>query len=319
MSLGLSHSFLRSPPLKKHRADQAVKAVLLDQYRTIRDARRRFLMHPYDRVDALHDLRVGVRATRSILREMRRVFDAKKIQSQLQWWRTFSQMTSTVRDLDVTLAALKAIDDEPIVRLSGGSKWFVEALETEVDSHQQHLEAALCSLPMKHFLRRWEQFLRDDSSSKSKLSWAQKDIRTVAGTLILKAHDRLMAAARAITEDTAPDGLHDLRKKAKRLRYLLAGFGRYFPAKKISPLITSLKDFQDYLGQYQDGQVLRQRLISMSHDEDQSMPEEAIHAFKAIVTWLDQKEITRRGQFEDQFMVLLHAAPRRRYRALMDR
>ena len=316
ISLGFSYSRFWSSLLKKHRADQAVKAVLLDHYRSIREARRRFLIHPYDRVEALHDLRVGVRATRSILREMRRVFGRHKIQSELQWWATFARMTSEVRDLDVTLATLQQLDDEPLIKAAGGTRWFVEALQIKADSTRQFLEGELRSVPMKYFLRHWGQFLRDDSSSEAKLRWARKDILIVAGTLILKSHQRFMAAARAIQKDTPPEGLHDLRKKAKKLRYLMAGFGSYFSSKKVSSFIKGLKGFQDYLGKYQDGQVLRQRLATLSTDPDQPMPIEAQEVLKVINAWSLKKEDILRGQFQDQFMALVKAAPRHRYRAL---
>ncbi len=288
----------------------------MDHYRSIREARRRFLIHPYDRVEALHDLRVGVRATRSILREMRRVLGRHKIQSQLQWWATFARMTSEVRDLDVILATFQGLDEEPVIKVAGGTRWFVEALQIKADSTRHSLEGELRSRPMKHFLRHWGRFLRDNSSLKSKLRWAQKDIRMVAGTLILKSHQRFIEAARAIKEDTAPEGLHDLRKKAKKLRYLMAGFGHYFSSKKISRLIRGLKGFQDYLGKYQDCQVLQQRLATLSTDPDQTMPVEAQEALRAMNVWILQKEHILRGQFQEQFTALVHATPQHRYRAI---
>ena len=70
-----------------------------------------------------------------------------------------------------------------------------------------------------------------------------------------KAQDRLLAQGRAITPDTPAEEVHELRKDAKKLRYLLECFGGLLPAAERKAFVKRLKELQDNLGEHQDAAV----------------------------------------------------------------
>jgi CHAD domain-containing protein len=80
-------------------------------------------------------------------------------------------------------------------------------------------------------------------------------IGDLAGERIASVYKKMTAQGRAIDASSAPELLHELRKKGKELRYLLELFGGIYPASAVKPLVRSLKDLQDVLGRFQDRQV----------------------------------------------------------------
>jgi CHAD domain-containing protein len=77
----------------------------------------------------------------------------------------------------------------------------------------------------------------------------------VVAERIQAAQRRVLRAGRAITTHSPPEALHDLRKDAKQLRYLLECFGSLLPAKPRKAFVSSLKGLQDNLGAHQDAEV----------------------------------------------------------------
>ena len=51
------------------------------------------------------------------------------------------------------------------------------------------------------------------------------------------------------------DDLHELRKRGKELRYLLEFFGGSYPRAVVKPMVSTLKDLQDVLGEIHDCDV----------------------------------------------------------------
>ena len=86
----------------------------------------------------------------------------------------------------------------------------------------------------------------------------------VAATRIHKAHKRLVRDGRTIDDYSPAVALHDLRKDAKRLRYLLECFGSLFPAVDVATAVKPLKALQDTLGTFQDTEVQAHALADMA-------------------------------------------------------
>ena len=70
-----------------------------------------------------------------------------------------------------------------------------------------------------------------------------------------KAQARLLEHGRAITPTTPAEDVHELRKDAKKLRYLLECFGGLLPASARKAFVKRLKALQDNLGEHQDAEV----------------------------------------------------------------
>ncbi|HSQ57152.1 MAG TPA: CHAD domain-containing protein, partial [Gemmata sp.] len=76
-----------------------------------------------------------------------------------------------------------------------------------------------------------------------------------ASRRIWKLYRRVLREGAAITPASPPEAIHDLRKTAKKLRYLMEFFRSLYPTDKIGPLVKILKGLQDHLGAYQDVHV----------------------------------------------------------------
>ena len=75
-----------------------------------------------------------------------------------------------------------------------------------------------------------------------------------------------LADGRAITNASPATQLHELRKDAKRLRYLLECFAGMFPDAATKPFVRCLKVVQENLGQHQDNEVHAAELRTMATD-----------------------------------------------------
>jgi CHAD domain-containing protein len=59
----------------------------------------------------------------------------------------------------------------------------------------------------------------------------------------------------AITEQSPPESLHDLRKRCKELRYALEFFAPLYDRATQAKVVGELKRLQDCLGEFQDTEV----------------------------------------------------------------
>jgi len=87
-----------------------------------------------------------------------------------------------------------------------------------------------------------------------------------AGELAQQAFGRAARAMqkllRKLPEDPADEALHEVRIRAKRLRYVLDALGSLAPSGPVKTLTSALRGVQETLGRFQDRSVLLERLKS---------------------------------------------------------
>ena len=79
-----------------------------------------------------------------------------------------------------------------------------------------------------------------------------------------RAFQRIAAQGGAITPDSPPESLHDLRKRSKELRYLLEFFAPLHDPVAYRKVVGDLKQLQDCLGEFQDSQVQREEIGALA-------------------------------------------------------
>jgi CHAD domain-containing protein len=106
----------------------------------------------------------------------------------------------------------------------------------------------------------------------------------------------------AIDDSSAPEALHDLRKRGKELRYLLELFGDLWPADAVRPLVSTLKDLQDALGRFQDDEIHSGHLRRLA-PELATVPggTDVIIAMGAVIDELAADQRRAREVFADRF------------------
>ena len=125
----------------------------------------------------------------------------------------------------------------------------------------------------------------------------------LADRRIRKAYNNVVHEGRSIDENSASERLHELRKSCKKLRYLLEFFQSLYPRETIKPLIRSLKDLLENLGDFQDLEVQTHTLQHYAAEmtragETQS---DTLLAIGALIDRLATRQQDARDAFEDTF------------------
>ena len=214
-------------------------------------------------IEFLHDFRVAVRRSRSAVKLLGDVLPPALVTwvtPQLKW---LGDLTTPSRDLDVLLQDLPSLtgcltsgrpeDVEPLV---------LELIRLRADEHRR-LVRGLRSARFERLRVRWRASLAELAS------W---DGRPCAGpTAAELGRERLAGAERRvlrrgsrITAASPAEDLHDLRKRAKELRYLLETFTPHLDPGDARGAVKELKALQDVLGTFQDSEAQREAIYALA-------------------------------------------------------
>ena len=243
---------------------EAAAAEVLTQLAAIAEANVPGTLADLD-TEFLHDLRVSVRRARSVLRELKRVHDPDErahLRTELKW---VQSLTGPVRDLDVQLHKW----DELTAPLASERAADLEALRGLLQRRRARELAKLRrGLRSKRFaaaLGAWRALATTSPDSEAAPD-AGVPIEALAAHRIRRVYRRMVRDGSAIDDDSPGEALHDLRKRGKELRYLLEMFGGLFEPKVVKPMISTLKDLQDVLGDFQDGEVEVEMMQALGDD-----------------------------------------------------
>jgi CHAD domain-containing protein len=251
----------------------------------------------------LHDLRVAVRRTRSLLRELKPVFPAAELARLRGEFKWLQEVTGPTRDLDVYLLEFDALAST----LPEAQRRDLEPLRALLTARRlrerRRMVRALRSSRTQALLTESKRFvaglldLPDDDRPA-----AARPVADVAAHRIAKVYRQMRKMGRAIDEDSAPEVLHDLRKKGKELRYLLEFFSPLFPAETVRPMVRTLKSLQDTLGRFQDREVQAVMLRSLG-DEIAALEDgaAALMAMGVLVGRLERQQADARAEFAERF------------------
>ena len=125
---------------------------------------------------------------------------------------------------------------------------------------------------------------------------------------------------RLITPDSEPERLHDLRKDAKKLRYLIECFGSLFDTRPRKKFVRRLKDLQDNLGEHQDAEVHVQQIADLAHElhDDRSVGVGSLLAMGQLTESLERRRQRARVEFGERFGAYDTPATQRALDELLD-
>jgi len=299
------------PLAVEQRADAAAVAVLRSLLTVIRDNVMGSITGEDD--EYLHQLRIAVRRTRTVQRQLAGVFPAVELPGYRSEFRWLQQATGPARDLDVyvhDLESLRALLPEPF-------RPHLSPLRPVLLHGQMSARAdmarALRSVRAENLFEDWDRLLEtlvelpvEDRPD------ARTPIGRLAGTRIRKVYRRIVHMGRRIDERSAAADYHEMRKKGKELRYLLELFGvKLFEEERVTPMVKALKGLQHVLGRHQDREVQMAMLRSCA-DEVAALPGGAAGclAMGVLIDRLGVDERAAREEFADRFAQL--ASPEQR-------
>ncbi len=254
----------------------------------------------------LHDFRVAGRRSRALLSQVKGAFAPEQmgfLKTELAW---LSQTTSPTRDADVYLLKFETYRE----RLPEAMQADLEPFKQFLTQHQQICHAMLKNeLEGKRYqalMQDWQDFLdKETVISSDDAPNAKIDILTVANRRIWKAAQRLLKTGKVIDDDSPAEALHDLRKLAKKLRYLLEFFQSLYDKTEIKPLIKNLKILQDNLGDFQDFEVQAEQIQAFAEQmQNQYRANSAtLMAMGALSATLLDGQAQKRSEFAACFQI----------------
>jgi CHAD domain-containing protein len=290
-------------PLRaEQRSDSAAAAVLRGMLEVI-EANFQGTIDDID-TEFLHDLRVSVRRSRSVQRELKRVFPPDELAHYRAEFRWLQQATGDVRDLDVYVLEFDSMRALVPEAMRGDLDPLLRVLRARRVVARRAMVRALRSKRTATLLAGWGSFLDGlEAMSVDERPDAAHPIGEVSGERIRKVYKQMVTMGGAIDEGSPPEAYHELRKKGKELRYLLELFGApLFREDVVKPMIKTLKALQDVLGRHQDREVQMSLLQSLGPEvADASDGEAALMAIGALVARLGEDESAARGEFAGRF------------------
>ena len=247
----------------------------------------------------LHDLRIAVRRTRSALKLAGDVLPAglaARFRPEFKW---LGDLTTPTRDMDVYLLGYGGMAAGLVAASSADLEPFRAHLARKRAAEQRQLARGLRNPKFSRLSRDWREALAAVPAGRR----ARPTARTLADQRIRKAHRRVLADGAAITPASAPEALHDLRKRAKELRYALEIFGSLYDPGAHWQAIRELKALQDCLGLFQDTQVQTDELRAFAGEmmAGQTVPAATLLAMGEVAAGLARQQHAARSEFAGRF------------------
>jgi CHAD domain-containing protein len=262
----------------------------------------------------LHDLRVAVRRTRSALKLAGQVLPPgarARFGPEFTW---LGDLTTLTRDLDVYLLGLPGMTAGLVGAAPADLEPFGGYLRRSRAQARRDLLRGLRSARFARLRQDWREVL-DTAAAGTRRKPAAG---ALAAASIATAHRRVLAGGAAITADSPPEHLHDLRKRCKELRYLLEIFAALYPPDAQWRAVRELKGLQDCLGEYQDTEVQRAGLLVFAAQlmAGQLAPAATLLAMGEIAAGLARRERAARAAFDGLFRDFARPSGQARIRAL---
>ena len=207
--------------------------------------------------DEIHELRVAARRLRVALRLFGRMLPTRaraRFSTDLRW---FAGSLGDVRDLDVYTKNLKAYVQSLPAALRGGLSGYQMYLRRERAEARQRAAAAVASPRAAALLADLERFFAAGPSAGALRRWGSLSVRDAMRSSIRRSVARVRRVGNALTVRARPPQLHELRIKAKRLRYELEFFSEVYP--DLAQTAEACKALQDLLGAHQDAYTANAR------------------------------------------------------------
>jgi CHAD domain-containing protein len=291
------------------RSDRAARAVLIELAGMV-DANLPGTLDDLD-TEFVHDLRVAVRRSRSVLRELRRAFPARPLADQREALRWIQAVTGPTRDLDVQLLDWDGLAATVADRRRAALAPVRDLLARHRAAAFRRLRRDLRSDAFADAWVAYQDFLAGDLGPDDARPDAARPIAHVAGRRIRRVYARMLDMGAAIDEASPAGALHDLRKRGKELRYLLELFGSLWPADVVRPMVRRLKGLQDVLGRHQDREIQADHLRGLAGElAGATGGPQALLSLGALVDGLDAQQREARAAFAERFTAF--AAPDQR-------
>jgi CHAD domain-containing protein len=270
----------------------------------------------------LHDFRVALRRTRSLLGSLKKTVSGAEVESLQQELQKIGLVTGPVRDLDVYLLEESGYHAMLPEGLQEGLAVFFKGLRRQRVKEFRRLQKALQAKTFHQFLLRWRRYVEDLETSllPSDLTTGHETCKKVAVKAIRKRLRAILKDGALIGPQSPDADLHSVRIQAKKLRYLLEFYRSLFPEPAMDSLVKSLKKLQDNLGSFNDLSVQQQMLARYQNGLADGEPKKAVlvaAALGGLITHLHEEQVNVRQKFDLAFAQFTTAENRKLFHSLV--
>jgi len=251
----------------------------------------------------LHDLRVATRRTRSALTQVKKVLPPKVLEDYKNRFAWVGQITGPTRDMDVFQLDYDNFRASLPPQMRGHLEPLHEFIEEHHHSEQKLLKRRLNSAQFRKLIEEWEDYLKTEPETGEEMPNSSRAVLDVSRERIWKMYRLVLKEGRAITYDSPPEDMHELRKSCKKLRYLMEFFSSLYPAAKIESQIKVLKVLLNNLGDFQDYEVQAAKLMSVGEQmkKEGKAPTQTVMAMGVLVANLLSRQEQAHKDFSSCF------------------
>ena len=269
----------------------------------------------------LHDLRVAVRRSRSAIKLLGEVLPADLAEHYKTEFKWLGDLTTPTRDLDVHLLGFGPMTAQLVAASPADLEPLRAFLVRRRAREFRRLAAALRGPRFRAITDDWRKALLEirDAGAPGKRRRPPTAAELALSTTG-RAFRRIAAHGAAITADSPPESLHDLRKRAKELRYLLEFFAPLHDPVAYRKVVGDLKSLQDCLGDFQDSQVQREEIHALADAmlAERAAPAATLLAMGEIAAKLTLGQAEARADFARRFARFAGPAGQERIRVLLE-
>jgi CHAD domain-containing protein len=198
----------------------------------------------------VHQYRVNLRKTRSLLSLFRKSLAPRRYQLLKAELKTLANRTNLLRDLDVFLLGkgdyLQLLPEQ----LRPGLSQVFRRIRRRRTAALKRVTAAL---EQSDYEAQTDQIGRELGDEADLVGdQAGTPLKQLVCRKGLRLYRKIGREGQAINAETPDDTIHALRNSCKKLRYLLELFGELFAKAQLKYLVSALKKLQDNLGRFND-------------------------------------------------------------------
>ncbi|MCP4180883.1 MAG: CHAD domain-containing protein [bacterium] len=204
----------------------------------------------------LHDYRVSIRKSRSVLTQLKDVYNKYLTDDLTDKFKTIANSTNQLRDFDVFLINQNLYFDLLCKNDKSLLKSFFKDLEIKRKLIYRDVVKDILSSEHKNFIKKLNDFLKTDEEKQKNIN-SDLHIINIVNEHINKRYNNILKLGNNIQTYSQDKKFHKLRIQFKKLRYLIELFLSLYSVGTLSIFIDELKEMQDHLGKINDYSIQR--------------------------------------------------------------
>lgn len=266
----------------------------------------------------LHDFRIACRRSRTLITQVRGVLSEQDREHARAVFAWLSEITGPCRDMDVFLLDLDSLAGNAGLDSRGEAMVDLRhVLEQERRPARARLLRGLRSKRYERFKKDWDHVLQRAAAGECDAVAAGEPVLTVANRNIWRVYKKILKEGADIDPTVDTVALHELRKRGKKLRYLLEAFQTLYPPEEIREVIGTLKKLQDNMGAIVDAAVQSETLQHVRNNLRTGFESDQTAEFvQDLIDYCDRRHDALLKDFTRTFADFARKKNRKRYKGL---